>query len=212
MRIRCFGGEMGNLRILLEKAREGDVYCDVGASIGIYSVFMAKAVGSLGKVICFEPERVSRSCLELNFSLNAVKNAVIFGHALGSSAGEVYLEAVSQYASGVHRVVSGVPREVQPEMQSVRVDLGDAILERHGLPCPNIIKVDVEGMEWEVLQGLSGCLGRKECRLVFCEVHFALLERAGRGDIPSRIREFLSEKGFHAEWVDSSHLMGERTA
>jgi hypothetical protein len=52
-----------------------------------------------------------------------------------------------------------------------RSEHGDRFIEKNRLQPPSIIKIDVEGAEGSVIDGLSNTIQRPECRLVYCEVH-----------------------------------------
>jgi len=54
----------------------GDVFIDVGASFGYYSLIVAKKVGKSGLVLVVEPNPISRCLLEINYYLNRINNKV----------------------------------------------------------------------------------------------------------------------------------------
>lgn len=72
---------------------------------------------------------------------------------------------------------------------------GDRYIERESLPTPNVIKIDVEGAEYQVLQGLSETLDRDNCRSVFVEVHRTKLPAFDSST--EKIERFLSDRGFN---------------
>jgi len=92
---------------------------------------------------------------------------------------------------------------------SVRVARADTLVAA-GERAPNVIKIDVEGFEGEVLQGMDELLSRPELRAVFIEVHFAQLAKRGKEMEPVQIVERLRRRGFSISWLDASHLAGHR--
>ena len=73
------------------------------------------------------------------------------------------------------------------------------------------LKVDVEGSELDVFQGLGGLLAEEGCRAIFCEVHFGLLAERGQPYASQEIEKLLAESGLsQQEWLDASHLMALR--
>src|SRR5208283_3588642 len=86
---------------------------------------------------------------------------------------------------------------------------GDTACNRLGR-IPNVVKVDVEGYEEEVLEGMGGVLASPVLRGIMVEVHFFKLEKRGRLTAPSRIQHLLKDKGFRTRWVDASHLFATR--
>lgn len=209
-RVRTLGGEKRFLGRLLEEVRPGDVACDIGSNFGLYTVFLAQAVGARGCVLGFEPERRSFERCRENLRLNALENVRLFDCALGEVEKQAALVVAESAASGVHRV-SSHGAAPGARVQPVRVVTGDRFFAEHSLPVLNVLKLDVEGMEEEVLHGFAEMLRRPECRLVFCEVHFAILDERGRWDAPRRIIEFLDRCGFRRiDWLNSGHFLAHK--
>lgn len=210
-RVASYGGERTLLARLIACARAGDVVYDVGANIGLYTVFLAKAVGPKGAVIGFEPERRACGRALANLELNALGNAKMFDVALGAERISVQL-SVDPSGLGTTCISPHLRGAVVRNQQAADMVRGDDYIQEHGLPRPAIVKVDVEGFEYETLLGLSRALRHPVCRLVACEVHFATLARMGHSDTPRKIEALLAEFGFdHLEWVNSSHVVAIKT-
>lgn len=212
-RARTLNGERKVLLRLLREVRPGDVVFDIGTNCGLYTIFLAKAVGETGSVIGFEPESRSFQKCAVNLGLNSLKNVRMFERALADEEKEVSLVVDEKCVSGVHHMLRDGEDVAPSHLQSIRVVPGDQLIAEESLPVPNVLKVDVEGMEEEVLQGLVGTLGRPECRLLLCEVHFAILDGMGRWDAPRRILRFLAGCGFgRIEWLNAGHLVAFKQA
>lgn len=180
-------------------------------SVGNYTVFLGRAVGENGSVIGFEPELRSYRRCEENLRLNSLTNVRLFDRALGNEEKEHDLVVDEELGSGVHHILMSNADSRGSGLQRIKVVNGDQFVREQALPVPNVIKVDVEGMEMEVLLGLSHTLRRPECRLICCEVHFALLERMGQKDTPKKIRELLDALGFkQVDWIDPSHFLASK--
>jgi hypothetical protein len=78
------------------------------------------------------------------------------------------------------------------------------------LPHPDVVKIDVEGYELEVVEGLSKALSSGQVRSVFIEVHFALLHGRKLDKAPAAILQRLRQHGFSVRWVDPSHIGARR--
>lgn len=206
--IETIGGEKRVLRWLLQETRVGDVVYDIGSNFGAYTVFLSKAVGAGGQIIGFEPEwRSYRRCQE-NLRMNSLTNVRLFDVALGNKEGEVDLVIDERPRSDAHHVLRNPRESATSPIQRVQAVNGDRFIAEQALPIPNILKIDVEGVELEVLSGLSQTLCLPGCRLVCCEVHFAILDQIDRNDVPRRILELLEASGFkRVVWVDPSHLL-----
>ncbi len=210
-RVESLNGERRILGRLLQEVRGGDVVYDIGANIGLYSAFLARAVGEAGAVIAFEPERRCFERCRENLALNSLHNVRQFDCALGNQEQEIALVVDETPSSGVHRVLRGANGNVEARLQPALMVLGDRFIARESLPIPNVLKIDVEGFEEEVLLGLSDTLAHPQCRVVFCEVHFAVLDERGRWDAPRRMIRFLQRRGFSAfRWLSSGHVMASK--
>ena len=99
-------------------------------------------------------------------------------------------------------------------MTRVNIATGDSIFSLGLAAAPAIIKIDTEGFELDVLNGmhvlLETALNRATLRVVFIEVHFAILAERGLSVAPGRIERLLAEKGFRNRWLDLSHLAAYR--
>jgi hypothetical protein len=79
------------------------------------------------------------------------------------------------------------------------------------LALPTFLKVDVEGSELDVFEGMTSALSSDGCRAVFCEVHFGLLAERGQPYASKEIAALLSRCGLTDQrWIDPSHLAAVR--
>lgn len=191
----------------IEKAvRPGDIAWDIGANVGFYTEIFCNLVGPQGSVVAFEP--FPESIARIKERLPDCAWLRLENVALGDKDADGRL--VLSDASTTHHLTSN--GESDPNAQSIAVTVmrGDAVRERLG-SAPNLIKVDVEGFEEEVLNGLSQTLSAPSLRAVFVEVHFNLLSRRGQPNAPVRIEKMLRAKGFRVAWLDPSHLQATRS-
>jgi FkbM family methyltransferase len=145
--------------------RGATVY-DVGAYVGMFTLFFARAVGPSGRVVSFEPHPGSRAELLANVALNELPNVMILPWALSDRTGSAALACTSSYAARSHLVWnpqdgSGIP---------VAVERLDELSEREALPPPDWIKIDVEGEEVRVVRGMRRTLARHRPALLV-EIH-----------------------------------------
>jgi FkbM family methyltransferase len=142
-------GEVEMFRSIL---RPGDVALDIGANLGAHTIAMARLVGPTGFVFAFEPQRILFNILCGNIALNELTNAKAYPLALGRAAGGIRVVPIDYSASNNFGGVAlgGT------EGDGVAV----ATLDQFGLPKARFIKIDVEGMELEVLLGAKAVLAR----------------------------------------------------
>ena len=202
------GGEQRVQSALAEFLKPGDVAMDVGANVGLFTVLLAGAVGSQGLVIACEPGSRNFEHLGENLKLNGLSNVRLFRRALGNTSGQAKL-----YASTVigNSSLSGGSKE-SSAYEEVELIEGDRLIAAEKLPVPRAVKIDVEGFEYAVIQGLQATLKNPGCRLVACEVHPSLLPE---GIEPTAIAELLQSCGFssiqhHSRWDKTFHVVATK--
>ena len=198
--------EYGILQHLLENLQSGDVFYDIGASFGLHSVFAAQRL-SRGEVIAFEPSSENFEQLLSNIAHNDVSVRPV-QLALSNSTGTVAFDEASESITSEGPAPSG---------QTVQTVDGDAYVSTSDLPVPDVVKVDVEGAEPLVLQGLERTLAETDCRTVYCEVHLPADHRPSvdtYGWTATEVMRYLSDLGYTVEVLQNRdreiHLVGER--
>ena len=145
--------------------KQGMVVLDVGANTGCFTVLASKLVGASGKVVALEPIGDNFRCLEKTIEANNLANATPLQFAVGDGDGE--LEIMLAEPSGQHSAVLERGRE------TVRVPVRtlDSLVAELGLERVDFIKVDVEGMEPEVLRGARETIRRFRPHLAVSAYH-----------------------------------------
>jgi FkbM family methyltransferase len=189
--LNSLGGERPTLEFLIGKLRDGDCVYDIGAATGLYTVFLAKAVGERGKVLAFEPEDHTYERLREHLDLNQLTNVRAFKVALGDAEGNVCLK-LGEVAGSARIIGSAVASKGGP-VEWIRVVEGDKFAEAEKLPMPRAVKIDVEGYEFAVIRGLSRTLAQPQCEVVCCEVHPQLLPTSVT---PEKVLDLLKSLGF----------------
>ncbi|MEO8471020.1 MAG: FkbM family methyltransferase [Chryseolinea sp.] len=145
--------EKGTLNILNLFLREGDVFVDVGANIGLMTVYAATKVGSRGRVLSFEANPDTKRILDENVELNRLDNVTTFGFALGSAAGTSILYSnlsINRGSASLNKL------DEQSQQYSIEIRRLDNVQEaKRDL---KLMKVDVEGWELEVMKGSGSIL------------------------------------------------------
>jgi FkbM family methyltransferase len=145
--------------VLFELARDAAVFVDVGAYSGIYTMLACAANPAL-RAVAIEPNPAMQPILRRNIALNDLDDRVtVLDKALSSNAGRARLTipADDRTAASLHHETRD-GRSVD-----VAVTTGDDALA--GLPV-DLIKIDVEGWEHEVLDGIAGLLGSRRPKLI----------------------------------------------
>jgi FkbM family methyltransferase len=142
----------GEVEIFRSVLRPGDIALDIGANLGAHTIAMARLVGPTGFVFAFEPQRVLFNILCGNIALNELTNAKAYPLALGRAPGGTRLMPLDYNGpNNFGGIALG-----GTEGDGVAI----ATLDQLGLPKPRFIKIDVEGMELDVLRGAKAVLAR----------------------------------------------------
>lgn len=137
--------------LLQRLLRPGDVFVDVGANIGYFTVLGAALVGAAGRVFAFEPDPDNFRLLQANLALNGLADRAEATEAALSDVdanGTLYLSADNL---GDHQVypTADEPRESRP----ITLRNGSELL-RARTDRIDLLKVDTQGAEHAVLEGL----------------------------------------------------------
>lgn len=182
--------ELPVLRDFVRQVRrsEGDVW-DVGAAVGLFAV--PAATVTTGDIHAFEPFPRQYDRLETNVTENDVADTVNLSTvALADERGRRTFDT-DEAALSVDG--DGHPVEVWP---------GDELAVERSLPVPSVIKIDVEGAEVAVLDGLEATLRSEDCEAVYVEVH---PERLPSFDASTEaVRAKLTDAGFTVSRLASS--------
>lgn len=150
------------LDVLFDFIRPGSVVLDIGSFIGTHAVAFSKTVGADGKVYSFEPRPEVFDLLSRNLGRCGCANAMPMMAAVGEEDGVLLLgpiDVTSAQNFGGLPVDTGLAQDASlgREVQRIRID-------SLALPSVDLVKIDVEGMEPEVLRGAKGMIAR--CRPV----------------------------------------------
>lgn len=148
--------------------RPGDLVFDVGAFLGTYALFEARWAGAQGRVVAFEPSASSFSILKHHLVMNGLgPERVDARHAaVGASVGRGML-VVFEHEPYRNQLAG----QASPGQVSVEVLTVDAVCHELGR-VPDWIRMDVQGLEFEVLQGAREAIRAARGRMkIVVETH-----------------------------------------
>lgn len=166
----------------LRRMDDQSVLLDVGANVGMYSIFAAATRGT--SVFAFEPESQNFALLNKNIALNELQNRVKpFCVALSDKSGLDYLY-LSNFAwdggDSCHSLGEEVGFDLQPRkspfVQGCASSTIDAAIEQGVLPIPHFIKIDVDGIEHKVINGAWKTLQDPTVKSICVEINTNLPE------------------------------------
>jgi FkbM family methyltransferase len=149
--------EFEEMAFALHFLRPGDLFADVGANVGSYTILAAAGIGS--RVSAFEPGVEAFGWLTRNIALNCVENLVnAHQMALGASRGTARF---TDSLDTTNRVDANGTKTITMETLDGAL-AGD---------CPSLLKIDVEGYEPEVLAGAARTLDNRTLQAVIMEMN-----------------------------------------
>jgi len=179
-----------------ENLQEGDIFFDVGANVGIYSIYAALRKPK-AMVYAFEPEYSNLHQLKMNIINNDLLNNVIpFAIAISDQTGVSYLH-IQDFTAGA--ALSTEQRD------SINKTFGKDVVWKEGIGTstldyisenldihPNLIKIDVDGNELKILNGGRKVFSNTKLRSIIIEMIKTLPNYSG-------IKKYLNEQGFKLE-------------
>jgi len=183
----------------------GDGFIDVGANVGYYSLLASKLVGEQGRVVAIEASPATFKVLQRNLNLNQVRNVRAVNMAVYDSNTVMKVFRGSEYEIGRTTVLEreGLKRGFGVECEIAAAPL-NAILCREEIENARLIKVDVEGAEWSVIQGMGSLLNSSRLDLeIIVEISPTCLAQQGKQ--PEDLLSILLESGFYAYRLENDY-------
>ena len=148
----------------------GDLFIDVGANMGYFTLLASSRVGDGGLVLAFEPEIRNLARLATNVAANGCRNVIVLSEAAGSHLGTCAIPTPPDYNTGVAslRRINWAPtsfnlaaiRRIDEVLQHV-----DHVRDRSV-----VVKIDAEGFEPEVISGMAELMRDVHRLRIFCEL------------------------------------------
>lgn len=182
---------------------EGDVVVDVGAHIGYYTLIFAKCVGNGGIVFAFEPEPNNFSLLSKNIEINGYKNVNLEQLAISDFDGTCVLYTFNT-SSGANRIYKPLEKNYKNSkpIQIKAISLDDYFTNRPENKI-DLIKIDVEGAEFNVLKGMQNIMKKNINLKILLEFNPYFLENAGAN--PKHLIDFLQDRSFKINYLDEEN-------
>jgi len=177
--------EFEDMGFMLHFLRKDDLFADIGANVGIYTILASTECEA--KSLCFEPAPETYSWLKKNIDLNNISScANSFNIGIGNIDGVLIF---SSDLDTVNHVLSSKSNNIKSVEVSVKSF--DSIAKDFGIPV--LIKIDVEGYEFPVIQGLHNTLLNSHLKAIIIE-----LNGSGKnyGFDEKKIHEILILNGF----------------
>ena len=152
--------EYKDMSLLLHYVKEDDLFYDVGANVGAYTVLASKVKNA--KTVSIEPLPNTFSKLQDNININNLNNVISLNIGLSKEKSKLYFTTDKD-------TMNSVATSNDKNTQEVDVDTIDNLSMEYGIP--QIIKIDVEGYETYVLQGANNTLLSEKLEVLILELN-----------------------------------------
>lgn len=178
---------------LEQTVKKGMRIVDVGANVGLFTIQLAKLVGHEGRVLAIEPEPRNVRLLRANIQRNGADSVTVCDCGAGAQRGEARLMR-SDVNYGDHRI--GPTDALHTEEVRIKLETVDGLVGDHKFDRVDLVKMDVQGFEAMVLEGMQHTL-RHSRPIVLTEFWPHRMERVKRGSSEAFLSTFL-DMGYQA--------------
>ena len=158
--------EPESTKMIQKILRKGNIVVDIGANIGYYALMESRLVGKDGTIYAIEPSPTNIEFLNKNIKLNNCKNIDVYQIGMGSKEG-----LVKMYISPHSNLNSLIPLKNKKIIKVIDINTTrlDTFLEDKRYP--DLIRMDVEGYEYNIIKGMKNTLKVKKPLKLFIELH-----------------------------------------
>jgi FkbM family methyltransferase len=191
-----FGGfDPWVVRTMRLLTKPGGTVCDVGANLGDTSLPLASRVGPNGKVFCFEPLPENITRLRANQSANGFSQVVICPFALTSSPCTLEIEII-EGQPGMSGVTNGQTAGKTVQVPGIPFDQW---ADENGVSTVDVCKIDVQGHELEVLEGMRESIKSKR-------ITSFIIEHEGTVSNDEPVFAFLTRNGYSIYRIENRYF------
>jgi FkbM family methyltransferase len=171
--------EQAERNLMLRLLKPGDVFVDVGANVGLFTVLAGKRVGPSGRVIAVEPSPKTAHLLRKQVEINRLDNVTIFECGLSNVASQLILSEATDGNDAFNSFAKTCDPNLFNQVQ-VEVRTFDSLIREIGSDVnPRLIKIDTEGWEPHVLAGAQRLLSQRDSPDLIIEFCESALNTAG---------------------------------
>jgi len=179
-------------QIVKKYVKEGDVVLDIGANIGYYTLLFAQLVGPKGRVFSFEPDPVNFDLLRKSVEINDYQNVTLIQKAVTNKNGKLRLY-IGKGNRAINRIYDAGMSDTEDSIEIETTFLDDYFRDQNNIKI-DFAKIDVEGAESVVIQGMSSILKRSKNLKIMTELDPFLMKKSGCD--AANYMQILLEHGF----------------
>jgi FkbM family methyltransferase len=179
-------------RIMKKELKKGMIIAEIGANIGYYALLEASIIGKTGKIYAIEPFPLNFDLLNKNINLNSYQNIIdAYNIAISNRSGVEKL-----YVKDKHNLCNMLENESEGSIE-VKTETFDNFIKNKQKP--ELIRMDIEGYEYFVLDGMKKTIKQCNSCKMFIELHLYQMDKKGL-DYKKPVKT-LFELGFKPTYV-----------
>ena len=184
--------EPNQTEIVKKYVHKDDIVIDIGAHVGYYTLLMAQLVGENGKVYSFEPDPVNFQLLKKSVEINGFENVILIQKAVSNITNKVKL-FLGDDDSAINRIYDAKLGDTKESIDVESITIDEYFKENDELI--NFIKIDSEGSEVKIVNGMKQFLSRNKELVMMTEFFPFLIKKSG--DEPNQYLKSLEKSGFN---------------
>lgn len=157
-------------KIISSKLKKGMTCLDIGANIGYYVLLESKCIGSQGKIIAIEPSPINFECLKKNLTSLNIENVQAYNIAAGEKDGITNFLIYEGAGNSCMVIPNGEKPKWPGDIITVPIRRIDSFLEEEGITKIDFLRMDVEGYEKRIIEGLKDTI-QKSKPIIYLELH-----------------------------------------
>ena len=155
---------------LLALLQPGDVFIDVGANMGYFTLLASSRVGDGGVVVAFEPEIRNLARLATNVAASGCRNVIVLSEAAGDAVSKCQIGTPPEYNTGVASLRTSGKQSDRYNLAAIRT-VDDALRHVGDIAGRRVVvKIDAEGFEPQVVAGMADLMRRAGQLSIVCEL------------------------------------------
>lgn len=162
--------------LVKKNVKKGDIVLDIGANIGYYTLLFAQLVGPHGRVYAFEPDPSNFDLLKKSIELNGYQNVTLIQKAVSNKSGKIKLY-LGDGNRAINRIYDAGMNDARQSVEVDIVNLDNYFQDYTGKI--DFVKIDVEGSEGGVLEGMPLILQKSKRLKIMTEFDPFLMKKFG---------------------------------
>lgn len=183
-------------KVISDSLSAGDVFIDVGANVGYYTLMAAMKTGSAGVVYAIEASPSVFADLSTNVDLNGLKNVTVLNVAVSDAPGELPIFLAGDANVGHSTIIQDLASHDGHKQEAIiRADVLQSLVPLDVLLKARLIKIDIEGAERMAIQGLAPTLSKFSARTEWLMELSPEFSPGGQSDVDWIFAQF-AENGY----------------